>query len=769
MERYLWRILVIDDDEDDYLITRQLLAQAREGQFFLEWAASYNAGLAALQAANFDAVLVDYDLGIHTGIELIRETVAKGYPAPLLLLTGRGTYEVDVQAMEAGAADYLCKGEMNPAFLERAIRYAIERKKHERELRSNQIILSESEERYRVLFNTMLNGFALHEIICDEACKPVDYRFLQVNPAFEQLTGLSEAEIVGRTVREVLPKIDPFWIETYGTVALTGQPARFDKFFPPLGKHYEVYAFSSGQNQFATLFTDITERKQTEEALLKNSEALLESEERERARATELEALMDAFPAMIWISRDPQCRDMVGNRYGYEFLRMWEGANISKSAPDEALTRQPYRNLKDGQEIPQKELPMQIAAATGQPASEYEFDLVFADGVCKHVIGNVNPLFDRTGNPSGAVGVFLDITARKNMEKKLRESEERFRMALSNPSIAVFSTDQALRYTWFYSTAMGSMTERFIGKRDDEILTPECAAELVELKQRAIDTCSAVREEIQLELGGALKNLIATVEPCYDPQGDLCGVVGACFDVTDQRRLEAESIEHITQMEVHHRLIEYREKERQEIARDLHDGPVQDLSSLIFTVQVMKEAIRNPKKRLEFEQIVATLSQTVSDLREMINQLRPPSLIRFGVSKAIQHHAVDILERHPELSIELNLVPLDGENHLSEQVNLALFRIYQEAMNNILRHAKATKIRVRLRKLGDFIVLEVRDNGIGFPVSEALTKHMRSNHFGLAGMQERGDAVGGVFSASSESGKGTTIHVTIPLIDHHLE
>lgn len=769
MERYFWRILVIDDDEDDYLITRQYLAQAREGQFFLEWAASYTAGQAALQAANYDAVLVDYDLGIHTGIELIRETVANGYPAPLLLLTGRGTYEIDVQAMAAGAADYLCKGEMSPAFLERAIRYAIGRKKHERDLRSYQVILSESEERYRVLFNTMLNGFALHEIICDEAGNPVDYRFLQVNPAFEQLTGLSGEEIIGRTVREVLPAIDPFWIETYGMVALTGQPARFDKNFPPLGKHYEVYAFSSGQNQFATLFIDITERKQTEEALLKNSAALRESEERERARAAELEALMDAVPAMIWISRDPQCRDMVGNRYGYEFLRMWEGANISKSAPDDALTRQPYRNLKDGQAIPQKELPMQIAAVTGQPASEYEFDLVFADGACKHVIGNVNPLFDRAGNPSGAVGVFLDITARKTMEKKLRESEERFRMALSNPSIAVFSTDQALRYTWFYSTAMRSMTEQFIGKRDDEILSPESAAELVALKQRAIDTCSPVREEIQLELGGARKNLIVSVEPFHDSKGDLCGVVGACLDVTDLRRLEAESIEHITQMEVHHRLIEYREKERQEIARDLHDGPVQDLSSLIFTVQVMKEAIQDPTIRLEFEQIGATIRQTVSDLREMINQLRPPSLIRFGVAKAIQHHAVDILERHPELSIELNLVPLDEDIRLAEQVNLALFRIYQEAMNNILRHAKATKIWVRLRKLGDFIVLEVRDNGIGFPVSEALTKHMRSNHFGLAGMQERGDAVGGVFSASSAPGKGTTIHVTIPLIDHHLE
>ena len=119
-------------------------------QFSIEWRSSYQIGRETLEAdRSYDAVIIDYDMGCNCGIDLIREAVAQQYPAPILLLTGRGTYEVDVEAMEAGAADYLNKGEMSPAFLESAIRYAIERKKQEQALR-------ESEERYRTLFTSML-------------------------------------------------------------------------------------------------------------------------------------------------------------------------------------------------------------------------------------------------------------------------------------------------------------------------------------------------------------------------------------------------------------------------------------------------------------------------------------------------------------------------------------------------------------------------------------------------------------------------------------
>ena len=117
---------------------------------------------------------------------------------------------------------------------------------------------------YQMLFREMLNGFALHEILCDTHGKAVDYRFLAVNPAFERLTGLTAATVVGKTAREVLPHLEQFWIETYGQVALTGEPVFHENYSADLDKHFEVMAFRPAANQFACILQDVTERKQSE-------------------------------------------------------------------------------------------------------------------------------------------------------------------------------------------------------------------------------------------------------------------------------------------------------------------------------------------------------------------------------------------------------------------------------------------------------------------------------------------------------------------------
>jgi PAS domain S-box-containing protein len=124
-----------------------------------------------------------------------------------------------------------------------------------------------AEEDYRTLFREMLDGFALHQILCDQEGRATDYRFLAVNPAFERMTGLKAQDILGRTVREVMPGTERHWIETYGKVALTGEPASFENYHAGLRKHFEVTAFRPAPNQFACLFADITERKVLEAQL----------------------------------------------------------------------------------------------------------------------------------------------------------------------------------------------------------------------------------------------------------------------------------------------------------------------------------------------------------------------------------------------------------------------------------------------------------------------------------------------------------------------
>jgi PAS domain S-box-containing protein len=134
--------------------------------------------------------------------------------------------------------------------------------------------LVKSENKFSALFNTMQEGFALHEIICDAKGKPIDYRFLDINPAFEDLTGLKKSEIIGKTVLKILPDTEKIFIERYGKVALTGNPVTFESYTKPLDRYYQIKAFCPAKNQFAVIFTDITEIKQAEEEL-RTSQSLL--------------------------------------------------------------------------------------------------------------------------------------------------------------------------------------------------------------------------------------------------------------------------------------------------------------------------------------------------------------------------------------------------------------------------------------------------------------------------------------------------------------
>ncbi len=129
-------------------------------------------------------------------------------------------------------------------------------------------LLIDSEERYRLLITKMEQGLALHKIILDKEGKPVDYRFLEMNESFEKITGLKRDNIIGKTVREVLPDTEEYWIETYGKVALSGKSAHFENYSKELDKYFEVVAFSPEALHFAVLTSDITQRKKNEESIL---------------------------------------------------------------------------------------------------------------------------------------------------------------------------------------------------------------------------------------------------------------------------------------------------------------------------------------------------------------------------------------------------------------------------------------------------------------------------------------------------------------------
>lgn len=182
------RVLLVEDDEDDYVLIRELLGEIKG--FELRWATGYTEALKELEEGEHDVCLLDYRLGEHSGLELLEEVRSRGYTIPMILLTGQGDREIDLLAMEAGAADYLLKGEIDAPTLERSVRYAFARA-----LRA----LSESERRLRSLLH---NGSDIITVL--------DVRgvVLYESPSVERVLGWRPEEVVGKDVFDYIPPED---------------------------------------------------------------------------------------------------------------------------------------------------------------------------------------------------------------------------------------------------------------------------------------------------------------------------------------------------------------------------------------------------------------------------------------------------------------------------------------------------------------------------------------------------------------------------------
>ncbi|HEX8237563.1 MAG TPA: response regulator [Abditibacteriaceae bacterium] len=191
MEAQILKILLIEDDEDDYVLTRGLISRFEDWQASVEWANSYETGLRAIERKEYDICLIDYRLGECDGLDLLRQVRSNGHKVPVIFLTGREQREADIAAMKAGAADYLLKDHINSVLLERSIRYAIE---HTRTLQSLRKAVQESNLRASAI-NNLRSG-----VVITDPHQP-DNPIVLVNPSFTTITGYSAEEACGRNCR----------------------------------------------------------------------------------------------------------------------------------------------------------------------------------------------------------------------------------------------------------------------------------------------------------------------------------------------------------------------------------------------------------------------------------------------------------------------------------------------------------------------------------------------------------------------------------------
>jgi len=233
--------------------------------------------------------------------------------------------------------------------------------------------------------------------------------------------------------------------------------------------------------------------------------------------------------------------------------------------------------------------------------------------------------------------------------------------------------------------------------------------------------------------------------------------ISAIRDISEQKRLQAELDE------IHRRLFESIEAERLSLSQELHDGPIQELYGITYNLEGLKKVLHDVE---ELETLISTkesIQAVVDTLREICGELRPPTLTHFGLEKAIRAHAHKIAETYPDLQIDLNL--MDDGSRLPERVRVSLYRVYQNSMNNVIRHAQARQVTVDFQIQPEQIVLKVADNGCGFEVPSKWVELARTGHFGLVGMAERTEAIGGRFTVVSSPGHGTSIQVVVPFPD----
>lgn len=280
------------------------------------------------------------------------------------------------------------------------------------EIKEMDAALKESEKQLQYLFDSMNHGFAVHEIIVDDDGKPVDYRFLDANPAFEQLTGLKPKEIIGRTVREVLPQTEDYWIERFGAVALEGKPDRFENYSGELDRWYSVSAYSMEKNQFCVLVADITEKKEQDEEL-RRSEELFRS-----LFETMAQGVVYQNAAGEIIRANPASTKILGLT-----LDQMQG-RTSMDPAWKAI-------MEDGRDFPGEQHPAMIALKTGRP-------------VMNTTMGVFNPIEDRTKwininavpqflpgeeRPYQVYTTFEDLTQRYEAEQSIKIVKERLDLA----------------------------------------------------------------------------------------------------------------------------------------------------------------------------------------------------------------------------------------------------------------------------------------------------------------------------------------------------
>ena len=356
------------------------------------------------------------------------------------------------------------------------------------------------------------------------------------------------------------------------------------------------------------------------------------------------------------------------------------------------------------------------------------------------------------------IGIGQDITARKRHEEALLEAEQKYRELFENAKDATYVHDLTGRYTSANPAAeslSGYTCDEILGRHFTEFIAPEFLGPAQENLCRKLGEAGETSYEAEVIAKDGRRVPVEINSRLIRKNGVAVGVQGTARDITERKRAQ-EAMRSYAR-----RLIEVQEIERQNIARELHDEIGQALTAVRINLQSAQRSATTEAHLLRIEDSIVVVDEALTRVRELSLQLRPSLLDDLGLTAALRWYA-DRYSHRTGFGVQ---IVSDFESvRLRRELETACFRIAQEALTNIARHAEATRVLVELRRANGMLTLVIKDDGPGFDVA-ALFKHASAGAaLGLRGMEERALAVEGRLEINSTPRKGTEVRVTIPLI-----
>jgi PAS domain S-box-containing protein len=583
-----------------------------------------------------------------------------------------------------------------------------------------------------------------------------DYRFIKVNAKLCEMLGYTEEELYRIKFPEITHPDDISRSLKSAEKAFRGNVPniRIEKRY--IKKNREILWVNLTSSTIwndrgevlygLAMIEDITERKKAEEAL------------RESQRV--LSTLMGNLPGMAY-----RCKN--NREWTMEFVS--EGCiDLTGYHPHELIGS---RTISYGKLIhpdDQESVWSEVQAAVREMRP---FQLIYrintAGSQEKWVWEQGRGVFSPGGELVALEGFITDTTERKQAEEALKRSERQLSEAQRLAHLGSWYWDIASnKVTWsdelyrIFGLApkeFGATYEAFLNRVhvEDRDCVDRTVKWALENHNPINYSCRIVRP------GGTVRILSATGECIVDGRGAAIAMLGATLDITEQKEAEEALQSSRRRLQaLSNRLLGVQEAERRHIARYLHDEIGQALTALLMNQQSILKLSAPPTLRSQIEENFRIADGVLQRVRDLSTELRPAMLDDLGLSAALRWYATRLAER---VGVDVQFSSRGKEVRIPPALETACFRIAQEALTNVVRHAKARQVSVNLREGEDALELIIRDDGSGFEVSEAFARASRGKSMGLLSMQERAQLVGGEIDIDSAPSRGTEVRARFPI------